>query len=86
MAAAMGVINTIAQTIIKDKDMDANSSNFIFNEVTLLLGKEYGRRLEGQEFQSQHGGIRLPRRLESLGIEGGSCVERQVYTIAKMIF
>ena len=78
IAGAMGVLDTIGQTIIKDKDVDANSTSFMFNEVTLLLGKEHGHSLEGQEFQSKHGGIRLPRRLESLNIDGGSCVERQV--------
>ncbi len=83
MAGTMEVLNTIGQTIIIDKKMDANSTNFGFNEVTLLLGKENGSSLEGQEFQSKHGGIILPRRLESLDIDGGACVQRQVITIGQ---
>ncbi len=81
MAGTMEVLNTIGQMIIKDKEENTSSTVFEFNEVTLLLGKEHGRSLEGQVFQSKHGGIRLPRRLESLNVDGGSCVQRQVITI-----
>ncbi len=79
MAGTMDILNTIGQTIINDKDENSTSTVFTFKEVTYVLSKEHGSRLEGQEFQPKHGGIILPSRLEVLGIDSGLCVQRQVY-------
>ena len=78
MSGTMEILNTIGQTIINDKEKNATNTTFKFEEVTFVLSKEHGSSLEGQEFQSKHGSITLPERLETLGINGGLCVWRQV--------
>ncbi len=80
MAGTMEILNTIGQMIINDMEENATNTIFTFEEVTSVLSKEHGSRVEGHEFQSRHGSIRLPERLEMLDLDASSCVQTQVYT------
>ncbi len=78
MAGTMDTLDTIGQLILADKSEMSPSSDFTFDDVTFLLGKAPGIDVEGAEFTTKHGSIRLPQTLVGFGIDSGSCIQRQV--------
>ncbi len=78
MADTMKVLNTIGQSILADKEENYPSSDFEFDGVSYLLGKESGRRVQGMSYNTGQGSVKMPDDLEALGIDSGSCVQRQV--------
>ena len=78
MAGTMEILSTMGQMIINDKEMNAKSTILTLEDITFVLSKQNGSLIESQEIQSKQGSIRLPSRLETLGIDGGSCVQKQV--------
>ena len=78
MADTMKILNTIGQSILADKEQDYPSSDFEFDGVTYLLGKESGDRVQGSSYNTHQGSVKMPDNLEALGVDHGSCVQRQV--------
>lgn len=78
MAGVMNLLNIIGQSILADKEENFPSTNFIFEGVSYLLGKESGSRVQGSSYSTEQGSLKMPRTLEMLGLDSGSCVQRQV--------
>ncbi len=78
MAGTMDILDTIGQLILADKSENSTSSTFPFDEVTFLLGKAPGKDMEGAEYTTKHGSIRLPQALVGFGLDSTSCIQRQV--------
>ncbi len=86
MAAAMGTLNLIGQSILSDKGENYPATEFIFDGVSFLLAKESGSRIQGAEYRAKQGSIQMPDRLEVLGLDSELCVEIQVLLVNRKYF
>ncbi len=78
MGGVMDLLNIIGQSILTDKEENFPSTNFLFDGVSYLLGKESGSRVQGSSYDTEQGSVKMPGTLEILGLDSGSCVQRQV--------
>ena len=76
MKGCINNINTISTSVSEDLEVNDPPSEFTFDEMTLMVGKETTDQLNGSTFDSNHGSLQMPI-LEVSG-EGGECLKRQV--------
>ena len=75
MKGCIDNINTISSSVSGDLEVNDPPSEFTFNELTLMVGKESADQLSDKTFDSKHGSLQMPT-MEDL--DEGSCLQRQV--------
>ncbi len=78
MAGALDTLSILGETILADKEENFPSSDFEFDSASYLLGKESGSRVQGMERRTRQGSVRIPQRLEGVGIDSQACVQWKV--------
>ena len=67
-------INTVSSSIASDLVVGDPAAEFVFDEMTLMVGKETPESLGGSNFTTPHGSVQFP----ALDTEGASCLDRRV--------